>query len=86
MDERLHPLFHIAQTWATRNGETLRVVSANDHIHTSPRSRHYSDEALDFHSSDLDGLAEWLSGYGFRVLWNVPGHFAHVHAEDISEG
>jgi hypothetical protein len=80
MDERLHPMFHVAQTWATREGETLRVVSANDHVH-SDTSRHYMDQALDFHSSDLDGLATWLTSYGYRVLWQVPGHYNHVHAE-----
>jgi|TARA_R110000824_G_scaffold105785_2_gene250221 hypothetical protein len=81
MATRLNPLFHVAQTWATRKGETLRLVSANDHVHTSPRSKHFSDEALDFHSSDLPGLAQWLRGYGYHVLFEVPGHFAHVHAE-----
>jgi hypothetical protein len=79
--ERLNPMFHVAQTWATREGETLRVVSGNDHIHTSPRSKHFSDQAIDFHSSDLDGLASWLAGYGYKVLWRVAGHYNHVHAE-----
>lgn len=81
MSPQLHPMFHVAQTWATRHGETLRLVSANDHVHTSPMSKHFSDQALDFHSSDLDGLARWLTGYGYRVLWQVPGHYGHVHAE-----
>jgi hypothetical protein len=80
MHRRLMPMFSIAQTWATRNLETLRVVSANDHDHVR-NSEHYADRALDFWSSDLDGLATWLTAYGYRVLWDVPGHFAHVHAE-----
>ena len=80
MDKRLHPLFHVAQTWATRNAETLRVVSANDHIHAQ-RSLHYENRAIDFHSSDLPGLARWLREYGYRVLWQVAGHYNHVHAE-----
>jgi hypothetical protein len=80
MANRLHPMFHVAATWAARTGNSLRVVSANDHDHV-PNSLHYEDRALDFHSSDLDGLATWLSAYGYRVLWDVPGHYAHVHAE-----
>jgi len=80
MDRRLHPMFHVAQTWATRTNNTLRVVSANDHVHAD-RSQHYMDRAIDFHSSDLDGLAGWLSAYGYTVLWRVPGHYGHVHAE-----
>jgi hypothetical protein len=80
MHPRLHGMFHLAQTFATRSGASLRVVSANDHGHVR-NSRHYSNEALDFWSSDLDGLATWLAAYGYRVLWQVPGHYAHVHAE-----
>ena len=80
MARRLHPMFHVAQTWAMRTGNILTVVSANDHIHTL-NSLHYSDQALDFHSSDLQGLADWLKSYGYRVLWQIPGHYFHVHAE-----
>lgn len=80
MARRLHPMFHAASTWATRTGNSLRVVSANDHQHTA-NSLHYQDMALDFHSSDLDGLATHLRRFQYRVLWQVPGHFAHVHAE-----
>ena len=80
MARRLHPMFSTAATWATRTGNSLRVVSGNDHDHM-PNSLHYEDRALDFHSSDLNGLATWLKNYGYRVLWAVPGHFAHVHAE-----
>jgi hypothetical protein len=36
---------------------------------------------LDFHSSDLPGLAAHLRRWQYRVLWQVPGHYAHVHAE-----
>jgi hypothetical protein len=80
MANRLHPMFTVAQTWATRTGNSLRVVSANDHEHV-PNSLHYEDRAMDFHSSDLDGLAAYLRRFNFRVLWQIPGHFAHVHAE-----
>ena len=55
------------------------MVSGNDHIHVNG-SDHYRDRALDFHSSDLDGLAAWLTAYGYHVLWQVRGHFNHVHA------
>ena len=73
-------MFHAASTWATRTGNSLRVVSANDHDHV-PNSLHYQDMALDFHSSDLDGLAVHLRRFQYRVLWQVPGHWQHVHAE-----
>ena len=80
MARRLHPMFSVAQTWATRTGNSLRVVSANDHDHVD-NSLHYADRALDFHSSDLDGLAAHLRRFAYRVLWQVPGHHFHVHAE-----
>ena len=80
MARRLHPMFSVAQTWATRTGNSLRVVSANDHEHV-PNSLHYEDRALDFHSSDLGGLAAHLRRFAYRVLWQVPGHHFHVHAE-----
>ena len=73
-------MFYTAATWATRTGNSLRVVSANDHEHVD-NSLHYEDRALDFHSSDLDGLAAHLRRFQYRVLWNVPGPYAHVHAE-----
>ena len=73
-------MYHTAAIWATRTGNSLRVVSANDHEHV-PNSLHYEDMALDFHSSDLDGLADHLRRFQYRVLWDVPGHYAHVHAE-----
>ena len=58
----------------------MRLVSANDHDH-SRRSRHYEGLALDLHSSDPEGLSRMLRAGGYRVLWNVPGHYAHVHVE-----
>jgi hypothetical protein len=80
MAPRLHPLFHTAAVWAARTGNSLRAVSANDHDHVD-NSLHYADRALDFHSSDLDGLAAHLRRFEYRVLWQVPGHYGHVHAE-----
>jgi hypothetical protein len=55
-------------------------VSANDHVH-SRRSAHYAGVAVDLHSSDPDGLSVALRQRGYRVLWKVPGHRAHVHVE-----
>ena len=85
MHPRLHGMFHIAQTFATRSGAYLRVVSANDHDHVNG-SMHYQDRALDLHSSDLPGLARWMEGYGYRVLFDMPGHYFHVHAELTGDG
>jgi hypothetical protein len=73
-------MFHLADIWATRRGQTVRLVSGNDHLH-SARSRHYDGLALDLHSSDPDSLSRMLRTAGYRVLWNVPGHYAHVHVE-----
>jgi hypothetical protein len=73
-------IFDIADIWAARTGNTVRLVSANDHVH-SRRSAHYDGLAVDLHASDMSGLAAMLRQRGYRVLWNVPGHFAHVHVE-----
>ena len=73
-------MFDLADIWATRTGKSVRLVSANDHIH-SRRSAHYEGRALDFQSSDPDGLSTTFRLAGYRVLWRVPGHFGHVHVE-----
>jgi hypothetical protein len=73
-------MFDLVDIWAARTQNTVRLVSANDHVHL-PNSLHYEGLALDLHSSDLDGLAAALRGVGYRVLWRVPGHYAHVHVE-----
>jgi hypothetical protein len=73
-------MFDLADIWATRTGERVRLVSANDHVH-SRRSAHYEGRALDFQSSDPDGLSATFKLAGYRVLWKVPGHFGHVHVE-----
>ena len=73
-------MFDLADIWATRTGKRVRLVSANDHIH-SRRSAHYAGLALDFQSSDPDGLSATFKQAGYRVLWRVPGHFGHVHVE-----
>jgi hypothetical protein len=73
-------IFDLADIWAARTGHTVRLVSANDHVHQRG-SAHYAGLALDLHASDLDGLAEAMRRAGYRVLWRVPGHYAHVHVE-----
>ena len=73
-------ILDLAEIWASRTGQEIRLVSANDHVHTR-QSAHYLGLALDFHSSDPDGLARMLRNAGYRVLWKVPGHYAHVHVE-----
>jgi hypothetical protein len=78
-------MFDLADVWATRTGEEVRLVSANDHVHTR-NSAHYDGEALDFHSSDPDGLSETFKLAGYRVLWRVPGHYTHVHVEKSQPG
>ncbi|MEZ5318928.1 MAG: hypothetical protein R2752_16125 [Vicinamibacterales bacterium] len=73
-------IFDLADIWAARTHNTVRLVSANDHVHTRG-SAHYAGLALDLHSSDPDGLSAMLKHAGYRVLWQVPGHYAHVHVE-----
>jgi hypothetical protein len=74
-------IFDLADIWAARTGNEVRLVSANDHIH-SRGSAHYDGLAVDFHSSDPDGLSALFRRAGYRVLWKVPGHYSHVHVED----
>ena len=74
-------MFDIADIWATRTGTDVRLVSANDHVH-SRGSAHYDGKALDFQSSDMDGLSAVFRQAGYRVLWKVPGHYGHVHVEE----
>ena len=78
-------MFDLADIWATRTGEHVRLVSANDHVH-SRRSAHYEGLALDFQSSNPDGLSTTFRLAGYRVLWKVPGHFGHVHVEQEQSG
>jgi len=73
-------IFDMADIWAARTGEHVRLVSANDHVH-SRGSAHYAGLALDFQSSDPDALSATFRQAGYRVLWKVPGHFGHVHVE-----
>jgi hypothetical protein len=76
-------MFDLADIWATRTGKDVRLVSANDHVHTRG-SAHYDGKALDFQSSDNDGLSDLFRDAGYRVLWRVPGHYGHVHVEEAS--
>ena len=73
-------IFDLADIWAARTGNTVSLVSANDHVH-SRGSTHYAGLAVDLHSSDSDGLSRAMRQAGYRVLWNVPGHYAHLHVE-----
>jgi hypothetical protein len=73
-------MFDMANIWAARTGQDVRLVSANDHVHTRG-SAHYAGLALDFQSSDPDGLSMLFRLAGYRVLWKVPGHYGHVHVE-----
>lgn len=74
-------IFDVADIWAARTGQSVRLVSANDHRHAR-NSAHYQGLAVDFHSSDLPGLAEAFRLAGYDVLWNVRGHYRHVHVQD----
>jgi hypothetical protein len=74
-------MFDIADIWAARTGTDVRLVSANDHVH-SRGSAHYDGKALDFQSSDMDALSAVFRQAGYRVLWKVPGHYGHVHVEE----
>lgn len=75
----------LADIWATRTAEAVRLVSANDHVHTRG-SAHYAGLALDFQSSDPDALSTMFRLAGYRVLWKVPGHYGHLHVEQPRVG
>lgn len=75
-------IFDLADIWAARTGYDVRLVSANDHIH-SRGSAHYAGLALDFHTSEPDALCDVFRRAGYRVLWDVPGHYAHLHVEQV---
>jgi hypothetical protein len=77
-------ILDLADIWATRTGEEVRLVSANDHVH-SRGSAHYDGLALDFQSSNPEGLSTTFRLAGYRVLWNVRGHYGHVHVEHAEE-
>jgi len=77
-------MFDVADIWARRTGHSVRLVSANDHVHAR-RSMHYAGMAIDLHSSAPDALADLMRSVGYRVLWRVAGHFNHVHVE-VPEG
>jgi hypothetical protein len=76
-------MFDVADIWAARTGHDVRLVSANDHVHARG-SAHYAGLALDFHSSNLDGLSDVFRRAGYRVLWEVPGHYGHLHVEQVT--
>ena len=78
-------MFDLADIWARRTGQEVRLVSANDHVH-SRKSAHYDGLAIDLHSSAPSALAQALRDVGYAVLWNVPGHFSHVHVEAAATG
>jgi len=73
-------IFDVADIWASRTGQSVRLVSANDHVH-SRASAHYDGLAVDLHSSANDALAGVMRQAGFLVLWRVPGHYGHLHVE-----
>ena len=75
-------MFDIADIWAARTRNHVRLVSANDHVHTRD-SAHYDGLALDFHSSDPDALSALFREMGYHVLWKVRGHFGHLHVEQL---
>jgi hypothetical protein len=76
-------MFDLADIWAARSAEAVRLVSANDHIHARG-SAHYAGLALDFQSSNPDALSSMFRLAGYRVLWRVPGH-VHVEQQRSSD-
>jgi len=75
-----HGLYDTAAIWAIRSNNEVTVVSANDHVHAR-NSAHYEDKAVDLHSTDNESLARYLQDLGHTVLWQVPGHYGHVHVQ-----
>ena len=80
LSANLRPILDAAIIWAQRTCHWVRVTSGNDHQHVT-NSLHYTNQAVDLMSDDLPGLHAFLSVLGYRMLYNVPGHFQHVHVE-----
>ena len=91
-DELIHVL-KIASVFSSRRGVVIRITSMNDHQHSSPRSLHYSDLAVDMqilsksgpNKRAMNALAKHLKAqlpYGYDVVWNSdPDHRTHIHIE-----
>jgi hypothetical protein len=73
-------MFDLVDIWAARTNNEVTLVSANDHVHVRG-SAHYAGLAVDLHTGEPDRLATMLRDAGYRVLWKVPGHYAHIHVE-----
>ena len=74
-------MLDVADIWARRTGNDVRLTSANDHLHSNG-SAHYAGLALDLISSNPDDLAWTFRQLGYQVLWRVPGHHGHVHVQE----
>lgn len=74
----------LASYWTALTGAKLRVVSAMDHIHAR-HSAHYSGLAIDFQGEKLNALAVFFRLWGYKVYWKVPGHYQHVHVEEVQD-
>jgi len=84
-------LLNLASVWSARHGRDIRVTSWNDHDHAN-KSLHYEDRAIDFQvlsgvvldkkaTADLANHFRGNLGLGWDVVWNVPGHYNHIHVE-----
>jgi hypothetical protein len=88
----LQRILEVAAEWSVYTQREVVVTSLNDHIHT-PQSLHYQDRAVDFTVRTQGGapdrlalthFATWLTtqlGAVYEVIWDVPGHYNHVHVE-----
>lgn len=81
----LRPILDTVLIWALRTCHWVRVTSGNDHIHAW-NSLHYTNQAVDLMSDNLDELNSFLSRIGYRTLYQVRGHFNHVHVELAPRG
>jgi hypothetical protein len=82
LSPQVRPILDTAIIWAIRSCHWVRVTSGNDHVH-AVNSLHYTNQAVDLMSDDLQGLNAFLLELGYRTLYRVPGHYNHVHVEFV---
>ncbi len=71
----------LGQFQGIRFSSGFRDPAHNARIGGAKNSKHMSGLATDFSgpNATLDKLAAWGRQQGFKVIWQSPGHYDHVH-------
>lgn len=75
----------MAQQMGLRVTSTTRTPEENKRVGGHPKSSHLTGKAMDIAGSkaQMDAYANWARNSGLfkNVLWQVPGHYDHVHVD-----